>query len=98
MTQAIKDFWGSLDTGIKTILFIMAMLTSFGSGQFILYPQVKSNKEISSDNKMVINEMSKSIEFLTRVSVATAKNAGIDTEEIRKSVDIEFRKLKAWSK
>lgn len=95
MPESIKNFWDNLSSSVKLVLFFIAILTSFSSGQFIVNPRVKANGELAEANHVRLNTLTKSVEFLTRVSVATAKTAGVDTEEIRKAVDAEFRQLEA---
>lgn len=112
MPNTIKAFWENLSSGVKLILFSIAILTSFSSGQFIVNPQVKMNKILVEENRVITNgnsivsqsnhlkidKLSKSVEFLTQVAVATAKKSGVDTEEIRRKVEQEFRQLEAMSK
>ncbi len=105
MAESIKNAWGSISSNVKFILLILALITSFSSGQLIVNPQVRKNKELAEKNEHTVTENSqilegliKNVEFLTQVTVATAKSAGVDTEEIRKKVDAEFRQLKAWGK
>lgn len=109
MTETLKSFWNNLSGFMKAILFFLAISASFGSGQFIMNPQVKLNKEMAEANRIIaegnklisvsnqsrLENLSKDLEFLKQVSVATAKTAGVDTEEIRRKVDSEFRKLSA---
>jgi len=95
LPESVKNFWDNLSGGIKLILFFIAILTSFSSGQFIVNPQVKANGELAEANDIRLNTLTKSVEFLTQVAVATARTAGVDTEEIRKKVDAEFRQLEA---
>jgi hypothetical protein len=105
MTESIKNAWGSISSNVKFILLILALITSFSSGQLIVNPQVQMNKELAEKNEHTVTENSqilegliKNVEFLTQVTVATAKSAGVDTEEIRRKVDAEFRQLKAWGR
>ena len=112
MTEIIKSFWDGISPLMKMVSFFLAISASFGSGQFIMNPQVKLNKEraeanriiaagnssIAQDNHIRLDKLTMSVEFLTQVSVATAKTAGVDTEEIRRKVEREFRQLEAMRK
>jgi hypothetical protein len=112
VTDTIKSFWDNMSGITKAILFFLAISASFGSGQLVMNPQVKLNKEMAEANRIIaegnssiaqnnhtrLDNLTKNVEFLTQVAVATAKNAGIDTEEIRRKVEREFRQLEAMSK